>query len=266
MNHRKHNTRRWYTMGLACVLAVGCLIASAGTAFARYRVEFQEELQFMPRTLKFFHTGIVAEETVTDPDTQQTQTVEVFQTANTARWQYENGINTLTFAIANAAEAEDGTIRIPQEDQHLQIRFLGSLGLWNGSAPSAVTLTLKKTDMALAQTAELMSTEETEAAEPSTASEDPEEADQPQTQAETVPAEETVTVTAKAIHIREGSPLYDRFGAGWVFVFQDDRGQELTWTLEGGKQSYIEFTVCVAGGQITSTALAQMQIIGEPDL
>ncbi|MBQ3192138.1 MAG: hypothetical protein IJO21_06115 [Oscillospiraceae bacterium] len=262
MNHRKSNRIRWYTLGLVLLLGAGFLVNAAGTAYARYRVESSHELQFIPRALKFFHTGAVQQQTVTDDATGETVTREVFVKTDATAWQYANGVNTTTFAVSNAAADETGTMRIPQEDQHLQIRFQGSLGLWDGSAPSAVTLTVRESALELTQNAQVETLAETEPVE-TTASDDPEALAETQTQEEE--QDKPVTITAKAISIKAGSPLHAQFGAGWIFVFQDERGQELTWTLEGGKQSYIEFTISVAGAQFTDQALAQVQIIGEPD-
>lgn len=73
--------------------------------------------------------------------------------------------------------------------------------------------------------------------------------------------------TAQPVRITESSPLYQSFGDGWVYRFQNEAGQELAWTLEGGVFSCVELElriVSLDGGQI-DTSLMQLQLIGETE-
>ena len=58
----------------------------------------------------------------------------------------------------------------------------------------------------------------------------------------TLPGEET-QVTATITPITEGTALYHTHGAGWIYTFLDEEGEELTWTLPGGELSYVSLTV-----------------------
>ncbi len=273
MNHRKSNIVRWYTLGLAVLLAVGCLILATGPALARYLVKFDKELQIKPRALHEFVLGTVeevaiepaAEEAAENAEEAEAQaepeTRLVFRKADSNSWRSANGQLSLTFAVANS----ESETEYPRDDRHLQLRLVGSLGLWEGNAPMPVTLTVPVE--AVSQEAELQVLSETEPTETTEAVTEP-AADDPEAQAEKPAAEAavtTMTFQGKAVRIREGSPLHHDFGSGWVFVFEDDLGQELIWELKGKKQSFIPFTITVIGADITDVALMQLQIIGEPN-
>lgn len=58
----------------------------------------------------------------------------------------------------------------------------------------------------------------------------------------TLPGEET-KITATITPITEGTALYHTHGAGWIYTFLDEEGEELSWTLPGGKLSLVSMTV-----------------------
>ena len=72
---------------------------------------------------------------------------------------------------------------------------------------------------------------------------------------------DNVTVTldgipAEAEQIGEGTLAYDAFGAGWVFRFSDEEGQELAWKLTETTKELTKFlTVTPAEGTTISEAL-----------
>lgn len=69
-----------------------------------------------------------------------------------------------------------------------------------------------------------------------------------------------------ATQIAEGTALARSFGPGWMYVFRDDSGKELSWTLNGGEFSVLSARVDVTGleQQESMTNLFQLQVIGEP--
>lgn len=73
--------------------------------------------------------------------------------------------------------------------------------------------------------------------------------------------EETV-YTATAQSIKEGTLLYQNFGAGYSFSFLDEDGSERSWLLEGGGLSSITAQLSVEG-EIDDTILLLLQVRGE---
>lgn len=63
--------------------------------------------------------------------------------------------------------------------------------------------------------------------------------------------------------IAEETPLYMTFGPGWVFVFRDDDGKELNWTLEGGALSCFPAQLILQNAEIQETSILQLQVSGE---
>ena len=74
---------------------------------------------------------------------------------------------------------------------------------------------------------------------------------------------ETVVYTATAKQIQENSPLYDTFGEGWVFDFQDEDGEEPNWTLKGGQFSAVIAEIVITGMEGGEPALLQLQVEGD---
>lgn len=75
--------------------------------------------------------------------------------------------------------------------------------------------------------------------------------------------EKTETVEARAQRILPDTPLYAQFGDGWLFTFPDETGEELCWTLEGGKRSTVAMQLVLENGDVSSTALLKVQVLGD---
>lgn len=107
-------------------------------------------------------------------------------------------------------------------DQKVQIRLIGSLGAWYPSGDMKLTLTV------------------------------PLQSDPTQSE----------TLEATVIRISEESPLYETFGDGWMFCFLDEIGRERSWTLEGGKLSFISMDLIYENADLVDTSLLQLQVNG----
>lgn len=66
--------------------------------------------------------------------------------------------------------------------------------------------------------------------------------------------------------IVENSPVYSTFGEGWVITFCDEEGEEVFWTLEGAKLSYLEAQIAVQNVELQDTTLMQLQVIGDTSI
>lgn len=75
---------------------------------------------------------------------------------------------------------------------------------------------------------------------------------------------EEIQYTAVPEPILEGSFLYDTYGYGWVYRFYDEEtDKQLTLLLEGGKLSYKNVTVSVAGD--VAPSLLNLEIVAYYD-
>lgn len=63
--------------------------------------------------------------------------------------------------------------------------------------------------------------------------------------------------------IVEDTPLYETFGPGWIFLFRDEYGDEVSWPLEGGRLSALSASLTVEGVELEDTTLLQLQVSGE---
>ena len=72
---------------------------------------------------------------------------------------------------------------------------------------------------------------------------------------------ETVTLTARAEAIGEGSLLHKTYGEGWVYCFYDDMGNEKTFSLPGGQLSYQNLRMTLEGE--IDPILCQLQVTGK---
>ena len=135
MNRRKLHISQWCVLGLAAVLAVGCLIAGAGSALARYRVEAQESVVFVAREGQKIYLG----QTFWSEDGQ----IRLFDDKAEGTWKQVEDQTQLEFAVANGTMTEDPA----QEDQQVRIRLVGSPGVWDGARAAQIQLLVpKKTD------------------------------------------------------------------------------------------------------------------------
>lgn len=107
-----------------------------------------------------------------------------------------------------------------KQDQQVYFRVIGSLGLQNAGKAISLSMTFPQSD-------------------------DPETFEH---------------IQATATRIVAGSPMYATFGGGWMYCFTDEKGEELTWVLEGGKLSSIEMALTLENGTLTDTSLLQLQI------
>ena len=212
MNRRKLNISSWYSLGLAVVLMVTCLLLSAGATFARYRSEVGKSIIFKVRQPVTVCLGSV-EYGEGHPEEGR------FIRTDEGNWTQDDNDNLhLKFAIANG-ETE---LSFEQLDQEVGVRLIGTLGIQSEADDISVMLTFPK-------------------------------ADEP---------EEFETVEAKVVRIAAGSAMHATFGDGWVFCFTDKKGEELTWTLEGGKLSWTEMELIMEGATPIDTSFLQLQITG----
>ena len=77
----------------------------------------------------------------------------------------------------------------------------------------------------------------------------------------TIDGDETA-YTAEIQPIREGTLLYQDFGAGYSISFPDENGEEQSWLLEGGGLSSMTAELSLEG-EIDDTILLQLQVWGE---
>lgn len=153
MSQRKPNRKAWYSLALSVLLCVGILVLATGTAFARYRAERREDIGFRVRVPDQVHFGTVStvpEETEPEDETQATDPaeptgeteppvmVEVFTPSEQLKWETEDGVTRLEFAVANGVSEDDYSAR----DQAVRLRVIGSLGIWNGTKTPTLSLVL----------------------------------------------------------------------------------------------------------------------------
>ena len=73
----------------------------------------------------------------------------------------------------------------------------------------------------------------------------------------------TSVYTAVSRVIKEGTALYKTFGAGRVYIFQDENGNEMSCTLKGGTESVLSAQLIITGlNKPENPALLQLQVVG----
>lgn len=232
MNRRKPNMTRWYALGLAVILAVGGLVMSVGVTWARYRTDVNGSVFFQARKPLAVWLGKM--ETADDGGT-------VFTPTGQRSWEQAEGGLQLDFAVANGTSPEV----FETADQRFHIRLMGSLGAWSGEETAAIYLVIPPVEPPAEEETETETEETTE-------------------QIPTVPAEPT-RVKATAVRIEPNTQLWNTFGDGWAFCFLDEQtGEELVWTLEGGGLSCLDLDLVIEGGTLTDTSLLQLQIVRAP--
>lgn len=146
-----------------------------------------------------------------------------FDTQTPGTWTLVEGQYQLSFTVANGPTREE----YAAQDQCFSLRVVGSLGIWDGKRTIDVLLRFP---------------------------EDPEpEQTEPQ----------FAQYYGRATRIHKESPLYRVFGEGWVFTFQNEDGEELTWPLEGDTFSSQDMTLILEGVELTDPSLLQIQITGQ---
>ena len=226
MNQRKQNMSRWYTLGLAVMLAVGCLVMSVGVSWARYRTETDRLILFQPRAPLHIRLGTMI------PGENETT---VFAPTDQAVWISYKDRTQLDAVVANGSAADDFEART----QKFHVRLVGTIGTWSGDETAAIRI-LK----------------------PGATVEEPAEPEQPTEQTEQTRPAQSPWAEATVVRIQPETALYHSFGDGWVFCFVDEiSGRELTWTLEGGQLSCQELCIVIDNGTLTDTSLLQLQIV-----
>lgn len=212
MGRRKMNIFPW-SAGLAIAMAALCLVGAAGVSYARYQVNRSESVFYTPQQPAQVYLG----EMVTRDDGQT-----VFDSRAVGSWETVENRSELAFAVANGTSSEDYS----QKDQLVQLRLIGSLGVWDGQQTVNVTLCVPSQD----QTDE----------------------NQPQFQ----------EIPGVATRIPQESPLYHIFGDGWMFTFLDENIEETTWLLEGESFSVLQFRIVIEGVELTDPSLFQLTATG----
>lgn len=213
MGRRKLNMFPW-SAGLAAVMALLCLIGAVGVSYARYRVDWNEGIFYTPRQPAQVYLG----QMVTREDGQIQ-----FDSQAVSSWVAVDNKQRLTFSVANGTSAED----FAQLDQQVQLRLVGSLGIWDGQQTVNVTMYVPR---------------------------------------EAKPGEippQLDTFTAQANRILPDSPLYKTFGDGWVFTFLDEAGEEASWLLEGETLSLVHMSIMIEGVELTDPSLFQLTVTGQ---
>lgn len=215
MKQRKPNIKAWYSLALVMLLFIGLLAVATGTTLARYRSEREKELMFRVRPPEQIHLGTVE---IIEAEGENPAT-EFFDPATRLSWVTENGVTQLKFAVANGVSETDHSTR----DQKVHLRFIASVGVWNGTQTPVLSLIL------------------------------------PLEEGETEPK----TVTATVAPIVEGTALYHAHGQGWMYTFLDQNEEELFWELAGGELSYISLTVTIDEAVPGDPSLLQPYVVAE---
>lgn len=124
MNQWKSNKRLWYAAVLSVLLVMAFLVVSTGTAFARYRTEYNEQISFEVLERQMVTLGTMKTQTQADGSTK-----EVFVPTDSLHWQTTGDLSEMTFAIANGTSETEFSSR----DQKITVRILSTLGVWNGT-------------------------------------------------------------------------------------------------------------------------------------
>lgn len=135
MNQRKLNTSSWYFLGLAALLLIFSLVASTGTAQARYRTEARGNITFEARKSVSVYLGKV--------EYSENTTEGKFVQTNEGGWERnEDGSLQLDFAVANGTSHAS----FEEEDQQVYIRLVSSLGIQSEEDDITLTLTFPSAD------------------------------------------------------------------------------------------------------------------------
>lgn len=121
MKPRKLHISPVLLLGLATLLAVGCLLAAVGITFARYRTEQKAGIHFQPDQAAAVYLGSMADEEF------------VFQQSS---WTVEEDKMQLFFAISNGRTMDT----YASEDQRARVRLIASLGAWQADSTETFTL------------------------------------------------------------------------------------------------------------------------------
>lgn len=108
--------RRKMHMLLGTLLLVGCLAATVGVAFARYRDNWNRNMGFQADQVGRVQLGTVTEGQFSEAS---------------AQWMLKDDQWQLSFAVANGAGKGD----FATYDQHIHLQVVSSQGTWNTGTP-----------------------------------------------------------------------------------------------------------------------------------
>lgn len=225
MERRKVNKSPLIRLGLIAVLMLGCLVTAIGPAQARYKVSDRATAELGIRPLEQIYLGQMVKASA---DSEE----EVFDETRKGVWQMVDGRVQLEFVVANGVieqrkDPKTGEMYsaevFAQEDQRALIQLVGDLSVWDGKQKFSVELIAPSR----------------------------------------VKRGETEVYTAVPQRIDPDSPLYKTFGDGWIFTFVDKDGQELTWLLEGGKLSAVEYVVVLDGISTDQVGHLMLKVTGD---
>lgn len=124
MNRWEQNISRWYALGLAAILLTVSLVLATGTAWARYRTEYEETIKIKTQKPAGIYLG------QTDAETG------VFDSAAVGTWEENESVVQLVFTVANGADDQN----YQDQTQIFRVRLIGDLGMCLESAPPAIKL------------------------------------------------------------------------------------------------------------------------------
>lgn len=234
MNQRKPNRSAWYSLALSVLLCVGILTMATGTAFARYRAERNKDISFRARVPEQVHLGVV---TLVPEETKSQDETQVIQpTQPTTETEVPKLVEVFVPQSKLFWKTEEGVTHLTfaisngissedrsARDQVVKLQMLGSLGLWNGTEVPDLKL-------------RFLSPED---------------------------GQTEIEVTAKAAPFAEGSALKHTYGAGWLYTFLDEEGEEVSWELSGGELSFVKLTVILEGEMSETENLLQPYVVAE---
>lgn len=215
MNQRKPNYTIKY-VGLLVLICLTLLVSATGTTYARYRAERERKLNYLVREPEQIYLGTM------QPLPEEGGSAEekfVFRVSDQFVWETKQGITQLELVISNGLSNSEYSNR----NQMVQLRMIGSLGIWLGSDTPKLYLVL------------------------------PPEED----------GEENCIVNGTVTPIAEGTALHQTYGDGWIYTFADEDGQELFWELDGGELSYVSVLIGIDGETPEDLSLLQPYVIAE---
>lgn len=125
MKQRKLNI---FLLGLTALLAVGCLVGAAGTAWARYRIDVSKSIFLTPQAAGRLYLGRM----VTAEGAQESS----FVPESGGGWEEQDGRLQLTFAVANGQSNQSYSA----VDQDIHICLIASPGVWDGGKTVSIML------------------------------------------------------------------------------------------------------------------------------
>lgn len=117
MNKPKPNISPWYPLILAAMLVIGCLVSSAGVAWARYRAENSDSFYFQAEVPETVCLGVISHDEAAD--------TERFTTGENNWTRDSGGALRLSFAVSNGSSESD----CAGNTQRFRIRVVATMGL-----------------------------------------------------------------------------------------------------------------------------------------